>query len=211
MSLIDGPDHSVFDEFNAREEQNAIAIKEDSIFVRVAKLTAQNVDDESLQRIFNLTIAELAEVRKNEEYEISYAGAVADQVERPLSIDDAWDEIEHKALKAAKSSIDYMDADSAMVMALRANKAKRRTRENDLEDKSTNVNIKTVNIAVPHALMESMANVNLSKEMQKLIEANQAAKIVDMARPKRIDELMQEKTRIEKQDADILEIFDKDI
>lgn len=207
--LDDNSERGVFEEFNERQSEQQLARKVDTVPARIAKLTAKGVDDASLQQIFNISIAQLREVRKTAEYSAAFSASVENEVERPLSIDDAWDEIENKALKAAKDSIDFMDADTALTMALRANKAKRRTRENEIDDKSTSVNIKTVNIAVPHSLMESLANINLSSEMQKMIDANQQNKIVDMARPKRIDELMSEKVRIEEQDADIMEIFNK--
>lgn len=208
MELISETDRSIFDEFDSRQKEQEIARTEDSVAVRLAKLTAKNVDDESLQRIFNISLAQLREVRKSADYLSAFSDAVGNEVERPLTIDDAWDEIEDKALRAAKSQIDFVDADTALTMALRANKAKRRTRENEIDDKSRSINIKTVNIAVPHALMESLANVNLSTEMQKLVDANAQNKIVDMARPKRIDDMMREKVREEETDADIMKTFD---
>lgn len=209
MTLIT-TDRSIFEEFDKRTmtEQREEAVQ--SVPARIGKLTAQNVDDQALMQMFGLTLRELGDIRKLDEYKAAHKEGTQDEIERPLEIDDSWDAIERKSLKVAREHVDFMGPEDALRMAAIANRATRRTRESTMKDASKTTNIETVNIAVPHAFMKELQEMSVSKEMQKLIDANSETKIVDLARPQRIDEMMQEKVRVEKQDFDIMEALEID-
>lgn len=200
MSEFDDPTETPIVERQAEAPAN--------IFLRIARLYVQEQPTDALCSIFGITEASLQALMKTPEFNEALAVARKEAHERTYDIDRRWDEIEDQALRVAQETIEFLDSERAMSTALMANRAKRRTRElpaHAISDQSAGNSVNNVTLNVSNVYIEKLAGLNPTEELARVVEANKHKKIIDLAQPRRIDELLAREVQSEQLDNDIMD------
>lgn len=183
---------------------DAVAIPEPTVAERVARLEARGIDDATIADMFQLTTTELAQLREDVDYAPALATGQQQQVERPLQIDDSWDDVENVALLKLRETVgNEYDPDRLIKIASLANRATRRSEKAksgqlDASQAVSNIvqvsfsptfiqQLQTMNPKAEHARIaksadhKNMVDYLPQNEFEKVIQTNVNSDVADVA------------------------------
>lgn len=156
-------------------------IAEPTVPERIGRLEARGIDDATICSMFQLSNDELNELRESEEYAAALAGGQQQQTERPLQIDDGWDDVEATALNKLRGTVaNEYDSDRLLKIASVANRAARRSEkakrgEIDASQQTNNV----VNVNFSPLFIQQLQTINPNKEHERIAKMSSQQNMVD--------------------------------
>lgn len=162
-------------------DEDAVVIAELTTAERVGRLEARGIDDATICDMFQLSAAELEQLRAEPEYKPALAVGQQQQVERPLRVDDSWDDVEDVALHKLRSTVhNEYDSDRLLKIAAVANRATRRSeRAKSGQLDATDATSSVVHINLSPRFVQQLNIINPQQEHARIAKLATGNKMVD--------------------------------
>lgn len=138
-------------ESGMRDDALVAEIAEPTVAERIGRLEARGIDDATICAMFQMSSEELQLLRDSSEYDEALATGQQQQTERPLQIDDSWDDVESTALNKLRGTVaNEYDSDRLLKIASIANRATRRSeraKPGEIDASNTTTNVVSVNFS----------------------------------------------------------------